>query len=281
MSLSHAPRPVPLLLLGESRRRLLLQRLERVVADWHAAWASEGIPPPTVELPAAASVLDSGRQCVALAAFTDGELLSHVEADPDFVKALCVSSHRERLSLSFTSARGRLEGALTEQVLGALLTALVGFALPTVTCAVRKGGREVLDEAGLHWHRRAFRVRVVVGHSEGRRTLELDAAPCLVEGFLGGRPEVSGTETLSARRHAVEAERVTVTISLGSASVSWGELTALSVGDAIVLDQDLNAACTLSVSGSKAVAEAHLGRIDRALAVQIARIHAHERRERK
>lgn len=283
MSRSEAIQPVPLLLLGDSRRRRLVERLAAVVNEWHAAWSSEGVPAPIVDLPVAAVAgpITAGRQSVMLAALADGEMLLGVETDSDFVKALCVAGGREKLSLSFASPRGKLGEALTTEAVSALLTSLVRAAFPSVACVVRRAGPAVQDEGGPAWHRRAFHVRTSVGPAEGMRTLELDVAPRLAEALLGERPAVSLPEALSARRQAMQAEQLTVTVSLGSASVSWRDLNGLSVGDAIVLDQDLSAHCTLEAGASKPIAEAHLGRVDNTLAVQVARIHPQERRERR
>lgn len=283
MSRSEASHPVPLLLLGESRRRRLVERLGAIVNDWHAAWRSAGVPAPVVELPVAAVAgpITAARQSVALAALDDGELLLGVETDADFVKALCVAHGREKLSLSFASPRGKLEEAMTAEAVGALLTNVVRAALPSVACELRKSAALAQEEAGPAWHRRAFHVRITAGPTEAARTLELDVAPRVAEALLGERPVVSLPEALSSRRQAMQAEQLTVTVSLGSASVSWRDLNGLSIGDAIVLDQDLSAPCTLAVGRSKPIAEAHLGRIDDVLAVQVARIHPQERRERR
>lgn len=283
MSRTGAPRPVPLLLLGESRQSRLLERVARIVADWHGAWASQGVPAPLVELAATAGGRQpgAGRQSLALAASADDEPVLYIDADIDFVKALCVSSGRERQSLSFASPQGRIEGALTEEAVGALAVSVTRAALPAAACAVRRCDPAAPQEGGCSWRRRAFRVRVAAGRAESRSALELELAPRTVEALLGSRPAVSQPEVLSARRQAAEAERLTVTISLGSASVSWRDLQGLSVGDAIVLDQDLGASCTVAVDGSSTIAEARLGRVDKVLAVQIARIHSQERRERR
>lgn len=283
MSRSEAIHPAPLLLLGESRRRRLVERLGAVVNDWHGAWSAEGVPAPVVDLPVAAVAgpITAGRQSVTLAALADGEMLLSVDTESDFVKALCVSGGREKLALSFASPRGKLEEALTAEAVGALLTSLVRTAFPSVACVVRRPGSSAQEEAVPAWHRRAFHVRISAGPAEGMRTLELDVAPRLAEALLGERPAVSLPEPLSPRRQAMQAEQLTVTVSLGSASVSWRDLNRLSIGDAIVLDQDLSAPCTLTVGRSNPIAEAHLGRVDDSLAVQVARIHPQERRERR
>lgn len=283
MSTAGAARPVPLLLLGETCRRRLVEHVERIVGDWHAAWASEGAAGATVALSErdAACPIDTGRRGVALAAFADGDLLAYVETEAEFVKALCIPGFRERPSLSFVAPQGRLAGTLTEEAVGALLTSLVGAAVPSTACTVRQIDRLALEEIGPLWRRRAFQIRVTASAAEGGRTLDLALDPRLVDALLGERPALSKPETLTARRQAVEAEQVNITISLGSAAVPWRDLVALSVGDAILLEQDLATACTVSVRGSKPVAEADLGRVENALAVQVTRVFSQERKVRR
>lgn len=280
---SAAPEPVPLLLLGETRRRRLLEHASRIVADWHGGWASEGVPAPLVEVaaPAGARPPEVGRESLTLAALADDERVLQVETDIDFAKALCIASGRERRSFSSASPQRRLEAQLTEDAVGALAASLVRAAWPSRLCAVRKrDAAEVGREDGVA-RPSALRIRVRARAAEGGPALELELTPQLAEALLGARPPVTTPEFMSARRQAADAERLTVTVSLGSASVSWRDLQDLSVGDAIVLDQDLGSPLTVAVGASKTIAEARLGRVDKALAVQIARIHSQERRERR
>lgn len=274
---------VPILLLGESRRRRLLERVSTLVAGWHADWASEGVEPPLVELSGTAwSAAAAHRESVRLAAFVEGESpLLCACAGPDFVKTLCVGA-RERLLPMWSSARGQLESELTAEVAQALCLKLLRAALPSATCSVRPCEAAELERARLGWRQKAI-VLAVPAAADSRCRAEIALAPRVADGLLGQRPKPSHDETLVARRQAADGERVSLTVTLGSASVSWQDLRSLGIGDAILLDQPLEEPCKVSVGGSRTLAEAHLGRAGKSLAIQIARVHSapqlKERRE--
>jgi flagellar motor switch/type III secretory pathway protein FliN len=271
--MSARAQAVPILLLGEGRRQRLLARVTGVVGEWHAQWASEGIEPPRVELSGPGAPLASvGRETLRLAAVADGVPLLFASAATDFVKRLCGGS-RERTLASWTSPRAQLEEPLTEEVTRALCLGLIRAALPLAIFSVRRCDGAELERARSGAHSRALGLLILPDTNETGCGIELTATPHLVEALLGQRPKHASDETLVARRQAAEEERVSLSVTLGSASVTWRDLRSLGIGDAIVLDQPLDAACKVSVSGSGAIAEAHLGRAGKSLAIQIARVH--------
>jgi hypothetical protein len=283
MSGSASAGAMPILLLGESRRRLLLERVSRLVKEWHAQWASDGVEPPFVEVSDTDSALAAAqRESVRVAAVVEGELpLVCARAAPDFVKALCVGS-RERLLPMWASARGQLESELTAEVAQALCLKLARAALPAVSCSVRRCEATELEQARLGCRPKAIVLAVSAG-AQSACMAEICLTGRAVDGLLGQRPKPSGGESLVARRQAADEERVSLTVTLGSASVSWHDLRSLGIGDAVLLDQPLDEPCTVSVGGSGPIAEAHVGRAGKSLAIQIARIHSapqiKERRE--
>jgi flagellar motor switch/type III secretory pathway protein FliN len=283
MSGSAGAGAVPILLLGDSRRRRLLERVRALVAEWHLDWASEGVAPPLVEFSGTGlSPAEAHRESVRLAAFVEEEpSLLCARVAPDFIKALCAGA-RERLLPMGSSARGQLESELTAEVAQALCLALLRAALPSVASSVRRCDATELEQARLGWRQKAIVLAVSAAGESGCRA-EIALAPPVADALLGQRPKASGDESLVVRRQAADGQQVSLTVTLGSASVSWQDLRSLGIGDAILLDQPLEEPCKVSVGGSRTIADAHLGRAGKSLAIQIARVHSapqlKERRE--
>lgn len=270
------PHPVPVLMLGPARRERLKGCAAAAALAWQRTWASEGVATPVVEVSPGSGIRPRavGRESLMLAAFLEEELLLHAQAGPDLIRALCTTGARDGAWAPFGSGHSRLDGALTEEVLRGLCEGLIRTGLPAASCPLGRCGSDALDGAGAAWQKRAITLTVGIGKSEASAGVELHVAPRLADALAGSRPPVARPESLAARRGAADFERVSLTVTLGRASVAWRDLSALSVGDAIVLDQELGAPCVVSVGGSKAVAEAHLGRADDSLAVQITRVLA-------
>lgn len=274
MTMSPRPRPVALLMLGQARRERLKASAMAAALAWHRTWASEGVAAPAVEVAHGSGIRPRpvGRESLMLAAFLEEELLLHAQAGPDLIRALCTTGARDGAWGAFGCGHSPLDGALTEEVLRGLCEELVRAGLPAAACRLGRCGSDALEEAGAAWQKRALTLTVGIGRPEASAGVELHIAPRLADALAGARPAVARLEPLAARRGAADFERVSLTVTLGCASVAWRDLSALSVGDAIVLDQELGAPCMVSAAGSKAVAEAHLGRVDNSLAVQITRV---------
>jgi len=276
MTISGRLRPIPLLVLGQARRERLKGSVAAAASAWHRTWASEGVAAPVVEVAPASGIRPRavGRESLMLAAYLEEELLLHAEAGADLIRALCTTGARDGAWTSLGCGHSPLDGALTENVLRGLCEGLIRAGLPSASCPLGRCSADALEEAGAAWQKRAITLTVGIGKSELGACVELHIAPRLADALAGSRPAVARVESLAARRGAADSERVSLTVTLGGASVAWRDLSALSVGDAIVLDQELGAPCIVSVGGSKAIAEAHLGRADSSLAVQITRVLA-------
>jgi hypothetical protein len=160
---------------------------------------------------------------------------------------------------------------VTASIIRALCVDLVQAAQPaTVPNVVRVEGVNPGK-----CHTRDMEFSVTVGAEPRRPLLQVLLAPPLVDLLIRERPAVGNRESLVARRRASTELPVRVSAVLGTANVAWRDLTALSIGDVIVLDQSLAASCTLQVEGGAAVADAHLGRVENALAAQLIRIRNH------
>lgn len=276
MTAASGPLPVPLLVLGEARRERLRESVRALSLEWHGTWASAGVAAPIVEVAQSSGIRPRavGRESVTLAASFEGELLLHAQASPDFARSLCTVGAREGMWMALGSGRSGLEGTLTADVVRALCESVLRAALPTASCAVDNCSPAVLEAAGAPWQKRAVTVTIGAGRADGGTTIELHLAPRVADALAGPRPKVARPESFAARRRAADAERVPLTVTLGFASVPWCDLSALAVGDAVLLDQELGAPCTVSVAGSRVIAEAHLGRADDSLAIQITRVVA-------
>jgi flagellar motor switch/type III secretory pathway protein FliN len=77
---------------------------------------------------------------------------------------------------------------------------------------------------------------------------------------------------MTSRRNASSEERVRVSAMLGTAAVTWRDLTALAAGHVIVLDQSLDSSCALLVGSKGKIGDAQVGAVDGSLAVQITRV---------
>jgi hypothetical protein len=113
---------------------------------------------------------------------------------------------------------------------------------------------------------------VSIGTDKARPAVVLVLMSALIDALLAGRPAVAGGEPMAGRRSASAEQPVVLSAVLGSATVSWRELTDLCIGDVIVLDQTLSAPCVLHVGGTAAVADAQLGHVDNMLSAQVTRI---------
>jgi flagellar motor switch protein FliM len=112
----------------------------------------------------------------------------------------------------------------------------------------------------------------IVTLGKARAAIELVLVPEMVDALVGTRPTVQSNEKMTSRRRAITDERVRVSAMLGTATVSWRDLTTLAAGQVIVLDQTLDAPCTLTVGSSGKVGEAQLGTVGDSMAVQVTRV---------
>jgi flagellar motor switch/type III secretory pathway protein FliN len=176
----------------------------------------------------------------------------------------------------FTTAvdtpQGSVAEALTAEIITALCMGIAHAALPAVRCSVQRLDMQTNDLTGIRRRSRAQTLTVSIATDKARPAVELVLTPVLVDALLAGRPAVASREPMTGRRSASAEQPVALSAVLGSATVSWRDLTELCIGDVIVLDQALSAPCVLHIGGTTAVADAQLGHIDNALAAQVTRI---------
>jgi hypothetical protein len=277
------PEAVPYLVLGDSRRGRLQERLRALVDSWYRTWAAPTAAEPLAELVVDGSSRDATVRGDAwiFEASRGREVLLKATVPVDFLRLLNGVGQATGIGGIFANAVDTSHGAftaqLTEDVVAALCADIAQTAFPGVRCTVQRLGQTQgviavpLSGAG----RRGSGAQTLVVSSmtdKPRSVLELLLAPAVVEALLAGRPALANKETLSGRRKASHEQLVKVSAVLGNATVSWRDLRSLCVGDVIVLEQSLSAPCALQVGDSPPFADAQLGQQGNALAAQITRL---------
>ena len=270
MSSGDKPKTVPLLVLGATRRRMLQDRLTAIVKGWHKAWASEGVAEPTVTLATDPISREPRGGTVMILGSRAGALVIYATGTADVARLLAGVGAPEGALAAIISPADGLSLSLAEGVVRGLCSEIVKAAFPNTECVLERQRTHLVNAPGAHLRDRNTPVIATFGRA--RPAVEFSLAPELVDALLGPRPAVSGTERLTSRRAASTDERVQVSATLGTAVVSWRDLTALAAGNVLVLDQTLDSACALLVSGKGKLGDAQVGVVNGALAVQITRV---------
>jgi hypothetical protein len=268
---------VPVLLLGESRRRRLHERLTATVERWYRLWAPARSGDVFVELAGDAQSLESTVRAEAWAFAGDGEVGDpwlYLSAPTDFLRILSgVGPSEGVFTTSFESPSGSLAAALTEDILGVLCRELQQAAGTSKVRTIHRVEAGAIDPSASRRSAQRQMVVISIATDRVRALLELSLSPGFVDACLGQRPRITSREALVGRRQAIGDEAtISVRAVLGQTLVSWADLNALSIGDVIVLDQPLSAACSLQVGDTGSIADAQLGRVDSVLAAQITNI---------
>jgi flagellar motor switch/type III secretory pathway protein FliN len=267
---------VPYLVLGETRRRTLQERLGVLVDSWYATWAPENMAEPLAELTAdgASRELAARNDCWVFVASRGDETLLQATVPGDFLRILSgAGSGAGIFTGSMEASQVGLAARLTERVVAALCTDIARSALPASPCSTRRIGESGTPEA-MRRGPGAQTLLVSIATDKPRPALELLLTSVVVDGLLAGRPAVTSREAMTGRRKATSEQLVAVNAVLGTATVSWRDLLALCVGDVVVLDQDLSAPVTLQVGEAIPIADAQLGRLENTMAAQVTRIRA-------
>jgi flagellar motor switch/type III secretory pathway protein FliN len=268
------PEAVPYLLLGDSRRQRLQDRLGDLVDGWYKTWSPEMAAEPLAELIASGTSreLAARGDSWVFAATRGEETLLQATVPADFLRVLSgVSSSAGVFTHTMDASQAGFTALLTERVVAALCNDIAHSALPAAQCSIRRighAGDPLAERRGSG----AQTLLVSIATDKPRPALELLLTSVVIDALLGDRPTITQREPMTGRRKASSEQHVKVSAVLGSATVSWPDLLALCVGDVIVLDQSLSAPCTLQVGGSTPIADAQLGHMDHALAAQVTRI---------
>lgn len=279
------PEAVAYLVLGETRRRRLRDRLGGLLDGWYRTWAAAPTAAgahPELSVEVAHRDTSLRGDVWVFVASRGGEVLLKATVPIDILRLLSGVGPATGTGV-FThpvdaSHGDGLTSQLTERVVATLCTDITQAALPAAQVSVRRVGPagaagSVVVPAAVRRSPMEQTLVVSIGADKPRPLLELTVTPTVIDALLTSRPVVANNESVTGRRKASHEQRVTVSAVLGTAKVSWRDLQALCVGDVIVLDQSLSAPCTLRVGTSTPVADAQLGRMGNTLAAQVTRIH--------
>jgi flagellar motor switch/type III secretory pathway protein FliN len=262
----HEPDGVtPIMLLGDTRKRVIGEYVRAGVERWRRAWAEDPKPRITVEVAGTESLVGrwSSQSCfqansargATLCMFVAPRCLpaiaglrgwvpdaAHRQSDPDTLAARLEFEGLQRL------ARELLSGARTE------MTTFERTPLP-VPAAIRQFGAARCPVAS-----------ITLGEAEA--TFSIVLSPVFVAALLPTRNDSQQDERVEPRKSAVAEQSVGVEAVLGHAEVSIRELAQLAVGDVIVMDEVLSDPGSLQVEGGGRVCRVALGRLDGRRAVQ-------------
>lgn len=270
MTRATAPEAIPYLLLGETRRRSLQERLGILVDRWYRTWAPETAAEPHAELSNDVTPTIRGETWTFVASQAQQPVVQ-ATVPVDSLRMLGGGPGVGSLTNTVDAWHGGLVAVLTERVVAALCTDILHSAFPAAACTVHRLGRTanmMVTRPGSG----AQTLVVSIATDRPRPALELLLTSSVVDALLAGRPVAPRGEPMMGRRKASHEQCVAISAVLGSATVSWRDLQALCVDDVIVLDQNLATPCTLQIGGTTPIADAQLGRIDDMLAAQVTRI---------
>jgi hypothetical protein len=272
MSAGDKPKGVPLLVLGGARRRMLQDRLTSIVKGWHKAWASEGVAEPTVTLATDPISREPRGGTVTIIALREGAPVMYAIGTADVARLLVGVGAPEGALAAIISPADGLSLSLAEGVVRGLCNEIVKSAFPKVECVLERQRAYVAHGPGTPVRDRSTPVTLSFGRA--RPAVELALAPELVDALVGPRPAAPSGERMTSRGDASREECVRLSAMLGTAAVSWRDLTALAAGHVIVLDQSLDSSCVLLVGGKGKLGDAQVGAVNGSLAVQITRVTA-------
>jgi hypothetical protein len=270
MSAGDKPKVVPLLVLGGARKRMLQDRLTAIVRSWHKTWASEGAAEPTVTLAAEPISREPRGGTVTIVALREGAPAMYAIGNADVARLLAGVGAPEGALAAIISPVDGLSLSLAEGVVRGLCSEIVKSGFPNIECVLER--QRALLSNGPSVPARDRSTPVTVNFGKARPAVELSLAPELVDALVGPRPAVPSDERMTSRRNASSEERVRVSAMLGTAAVTWRDLTALAAGHVIVLDQSLDSSCALLVGSKGKIGDAQVGAVNGSLAVQITRV---------
>jgi flagellar motor switch/type III secretory pathway protein FliN len=259
-----SPAAIPLLLLGDTGRRHLAERLTSCVERWRDAWLPGYAGSANVE------VHDPRSQPVDIRVHEDEGFRVRAGVGAPLV---LIASPRAIHELMGVCTHGPATYMRDDSPLAAALE------LETVrglAAALLRGSTGLEVERAQQTATELFRtcegaryIRAVIHLGEHRCVFSVLLTPAFAESLLPPRAVTPLGESLESRRSAIGSESIAVDAVLGTADVPVADLAALAVGDVIVLNQGLADGAELAVRGGKRIGGAALGCIDGKRAIQI------------
>jgi len=285
----HSDAGVPILLLGDTRKRIIAEYVRASVERWRRAWAEDPKPRIAVEIAGTESLVGrwSSRSCFlansergSLCLFVAPRCLpaiaglrgltldtAHRQVDPDTLAAglelealqrlvgdLVGGARGDMTSLDRNAAgRHAAEHNATER--GAAARATLERTTLPIPAAIRQLGAT-----------RCAVASITLGDAEA--TFSIALSPAFVASLLPTRNDFALGERVEPRRAAAAEQPVGIEAVLGHAEVSVRDLALLAVGDVIVMDESLSDPGSLQIEGGGRVCRVMPGRLDSRRAVQ-------------
>jgi flagellar motor switch/type III secretory pathway protein FliN len=259
---------LPYLVLGDSRRALLAQKLRGVITEWGRRWVGELQPTVVVEpaVPKARAGSDApSHDCCVVDLGSQQRPRMHILCPATLLPALLGARHTLP-DISSACARAPIAAALQSELLESLgnyLARAAGEAdLPV---HVGRWSAHCLDQPPprKRW------IAVTVSFDGIRPALSLLLDSQLAARFAPGAPSVERRDGLAKRRAAIRAAAARVEVVLGDAEVEFAQLTDLAIGDVVVLNQALTSPAQLYSANGARIGAVQLGQVGAQLAVSM------------
>jgi len=252
---------IPIMMLGDTRRRVLADHVRAGVERWRRSWAEDPNSRISVEISAGESFTGRWSSQSGFQAKSAQGMTLYL-----YVAARClpaIAGLRPLLSdgVDRPVEPASLAGHLQDEALRQLARELLGTAraemasFERIPLGIRHGA--------LARHALAS---ITLGEAEATFSVALD--PHLLAALLPPQATCKQGERIESRRVAVVEQSVAVEAVLGQTDVSILDLTQLRVGDVIVMDELLSDSGSFQVEGGGRVGRISIGRIDGRRAVQ-------------
>jgi|GEM_PF-1818063 len=259
---------IPYLLLGDSRRRKLADRIKEGIEAWHRTWLPGRILGADVEVQDLQSRPTDIRthEAMCFRVHTgEEELLALVvplRTMPLIVGAPATGADASSRFADERSLAAALEHEALRRLAGSLL-ARGGAELSEL----ERAPIPAIDMFREHDAARYLTASVTLG--ESRRALSVLLAPTFVEKLVPRPGPPPDAERVERRRSAAASQCVDVDAVLGMAELPVSELAALAVGDVIVLERLLTDAGELFMREGERLGRVAPGRAADKRAIQI------------
>jgi hypothetical protein len=259
---------VPYLLLSDTRRHALAQRIGTALGRWRQSWAGEQTPQCFVDIP------EGGIQS-SVGGWQDGVCFQAGPAQRPHMALLIptrclpgiVGMPAERTGPWVRPVeKDSLAAQLELEALRALTTEILGTS-GFDPATLERTATSVADTLHELNALRYVAARIALGGAKS--TFGMLLAPALVSALMPARKQFPLPEHIARRGAAVAAQSIAIDVVLGNAEVSLQELTSLAVGDVIVLSEKLGAPSQVVIKGGAPIAEAALGCLDGRRAIQV------------
>lgn len=269
--MSTEAKPLPLLVLGEARRRALVARLSASVRPWLKDWNAS----PEANITIAVARVTDGAAVPAIAAATRVAVAS-VQGVPQLFAltsddGLAQVLGLPRLTTFVDSSGGTLALDVAHELVRSLAKVVAEDAgLKNNQVEVSNITLPTQNEAMRQRHWWAAMVDCGMHRAGAFQGVLLVISPQFIEMLVPATAHPRTAE-LERRAAAILDDAVRLQVVLGEAQLTVGELASLGVNDVIVLKEDLSHAASLLTREGKRVANASLGRVGNQRAVSMCR----------